>query len=98
MPPTPTEFQWPLASLHPEGPENLSQDRAERHLACLAMAVVTGFGILFLMLKLKRRWQSEGARLRSGGMLQAAPAIVKPPKDLHMTGIFSCYSRYSVAG
>jgi len=98
MPPTPTEFQWPLASLHPEGPENPGQGRAERRLACLAIAAVTGFGILSRMLNLERRWQSEGARLRPGGMLQAAPAIVKPPEDLQMTGIFSCYRGYSVAG
>jgi hypothetical protein len=98
MRPTPTEFQWQQASLHPEGPENLGQGRAERHLACLAMAAVKGFGILFLMLNLERWWKSKGARLRPGGMFQAKSAVVKPPKDLHMTGIFSCYSRYSVAG
>jgi hypothetical protein len=55
MPPTPTEFQWPLASLHPEGPENLGQSLAERRLTCLAMAAVTGFGILSPMLNLERR-------------------------------------------
>jgi hypothetical protein len=74
--------------LHPEGPENPGQGRAERRLAYLAMAAVTGFGILFLMLSPERRWQSEGTRLRPGGMFQAKSAGVKPPKDLHMTGIF----------